>query len=512
MYIAQQGILNTIYFPKELKSLDLIILVYDISDFNSFNICYEYFKKITLNVRYFPPVILIGFSLLLSERVDKGDNSFRQFLLQDDIRLIFKTDCTILEIEEEKNNALIIAKLKRELDNIDPAKIFREEPVIIVENKHKEFKESLNRIATTELSIADKIKIVYKIEERKKMAITKTYLMENYGWNQEIAINFINEWEKRLSDLDLHTIDEIVNIDNIDEANLSESDASKINRKLIRTSEDALERIQSLRSDVSLNSLLQLGYDLELSKQILYCLKKLNKIQSVSYHRESVDYENFKNINYFIVLYNYQHFYSKSLDENKCLLFSGLIQSIESIKDNFLKESEEYVPQYEKLIVEYLQFGEKFLVLVGNSLEGLKVIIRFRKKPTDHSFWENKVKAFMIDYLNEVPFDVHFKGTEHYQNIRLISEKIFYRYFNPFQSKLDNLLPIKLLDDNASNRTLSEREKMIIRYLLGNRTDPQKMLMENIIRGIVSQPNLQISRSDVILVLSELIKQRIIGQ
>ena len=33
MYIAQQGILNTIYFPKELKSLDLIILVYDISDF-----------------------------------------------------------------------------------------------------------------------------------------------------------------------------------------------------------------------------------------------------------------------------------------------------------------------------------------------------------------------------------------------------------------------------------------------------------------------------------------------
>ena len=118
----------------------------------------------------------------------------------------------------------------------------------------------------------------------------------------------------------------------------------------------------------------------------------------------------------------------------------------------------------------------------------------------------------MIDYLNEVPFDVHFKGTEHYQNIRLISEKIFYRYFNPFQSKLDNLLPIKLLDDNASNRTLSEREKMIIRYLLGNRTDPQKMLMENIIRGIVSQPNLQISRSDVILVLSELIKQRIIGQ
>ena len=258
----------------------------------------------------------------MSERVDKGDNSFRQFLLQDDIRLIFKTDCTILEIEEEKNNALIIAKLKRELDNIDPAKIFREEPVIIVENKHKEFKDSLNRIATTELSIADKIKIVYKIEERKKMAITKTYLMENYGWNQEIAINFINEWEKRLSDLDLHTIDEIVNIDNIDEANLSESDPSKINRKLIRTSEDALERIQSLRSDVSLNSLLQLGYDLELSKQILYCLKKLNKIQSVSYHRESVDYENFKNIIISFLVY-YRHSIKISLMKQNVCYFQG---------------------------------------------------------------------------------------------------------------------------------------------------------------------------------------------
>ncbi len=510
IYIAQQGILNTIYFPKELKTLDLIILVYDISDLNSFNLCYDYLKKIVSNTKYFPPYILVGYSKKECARSDNGVNSFKQIMLHDEIKSILKTECQSVEIEEDKNEPLIVVKLKQILDKIDPAKIYREEHTLIVENKVKELKESFLKILAMNLTPEDKIKIGYKIEERKKIALTKSYLIEHYGWNEQIVLDFINMWEFRLSEEDKKAIDDLIEkSENVPENN---NDTTTFDTKFIRMCENAMEKIATLRSEYSLNSLLQLGYDLQQSKKMLYYLNKSNKIQNISYHRESADYENFKNIFYFIVLYKYQHFYSKSLDENKCLLFSGLIQSIESIKDNFLKESNEYSPPTERFLVEYLQFGEKFLVLVGNSRDELKVIIRFRKKPTDVSYWEKKIKSFMMDYINEVPLESQTKGEEYYKTVRKTSEKIFYRHFNPFQFKLDNLLPIKLLKEEIAYEQFTQREQMVIKYLLSNRLDPNRMLIENIINGIADQYKFEISRSDIIIILSELIKQEIIGQ
>ncbi len=510
IYIAQQGILNTIYYPKELKMLDLIILVYDISDFSTFNLCYEYLKKIATNTKYFPPYILLGYSKQGCARGDNGVNSFKQLILHDEIKSILKTECSTIEIEEDVNEALMVAKLKSILDKTDPAKIFREEHIIIVENKVKELKESFTKILGMDVNSEEKIKIAYKLEERKKIALTKSYLIENYGWNEQIALDFINIWESRLKEEEKKAVDEL--IDKSEFVIETPNDTATIDTKFIRVCENVLEKIITLRSEVSLNSLLQLGYDLQLSKKILYYLNRTNKIQNLSYHRESADYENFKNIFYFIVLYKYQHFYSKSLDEDKCLLFSGLIQSIESIKDNFLRESNEYYPPTERFLVEYLQFGEKFLVLVGNSRDELKVIVRFRKKPTDVSYWEKKIKTFMMDYINEVPLESQTKGEQYYSTVRKTSEKIFYRHFNPFQFKLDNLLPIKLLKEDISSGRFTEREQMVVKYLWSNRTDPSMMLIENIINGIADQYKFEISRSDIIIILSELIKQKIIGQ
>ena len=510
VYIAQQGILNTIYFPKELKMLDLILLVYDISEFNSFNVCYEYLKKIATNTKYFPPYILIGYSRQGSPRTDNGTNSFKQLMLHDEIKSILKTECPTIEIEEDKNEALSVAKLKIILDKIDPAKIYREEHIIIVENKLKELRESYLKILAADLAAEDKLKIAYKLEERKKVALTKSFLIENYGWNEKIAIDFINMWESRLSEEDKKVIDELIQKS---EKGVEGSDeTATVDTKFIRTCENALERIATLRSEVSLNSLLQLGYDLQLSKKILYYLNKINKIQNLSLHRESIDYENFKNIFYFIVLYKHQHFYSKSLDEDKCLLFSGLIQSIESIKDNFLKESNEYCAPAERFIIEFLQFGEKFLVLVGNSRDELKVIIRFRKKPADVSYWEKKVKYFMMDYINEVPLESQTKGAEYYTTVRKTSEKIFYRHFNPFQIKLDNLLPIKILKAESNLEEFTQREQIVIKYLQSNQSDPNKLLIENVIGGVAEQYKYEISRSDIVIILSELIKQKLVGQ
>jgi len=118
----------------------------------------------------------------------------------------------------------------------------------------------------------------------------------------------------------------------------------------------------------------------------------------------------------------------------------------------------------------------------------------------------------MMDYINEVPLESQTKGEEYYKTVRKTSEKIFYRHFNPFQFKLDNLLPIKLLKEEIAYEQFTQREQMVIKYLLSNRLDPNRMLIENIINGIADQYKFEISRSDIIIILSELIKQEIIGQ
>jgi len=329
--------------------------------------------------------------------------------------------------------------------------------------------ELLTELATYELHI--------------KRPITRRYLVEFFGTLPEVAKQILDDWETRVS------LQEIL-----------PEKMQKIEKKAMEVG----NACEIANENPNFITLISMGFDPIDIKYVLQYMFENKRIPSISMHIESEDYAEYQNIRDVIVLHEGRTLYVKTTGENSdnTQLFSGMIQAIEMIRDEYLSKVEG--PQKNEVkSVEGLEFGD-LNAYIGRGKKDVKLILRLNTRPKKDVTFQKRVKGFLTNFESQVPLETLTELADQ-RKIRESADHIFNQNFNPCPLSYDVYKPLTLAPE-INDKGKTNIEQKIIEVL---RTSGSLLLEQLIEKTALSFQGI-VSQSDLIIPIFDLIEDKII--
>jgi hypothetical protein len=270
------------------------------------------------------------------------------------------------------------------------------------------------------------------------------------------------------------------------------------------------EKCSQLNLDLNLCNLLALGYDLSESKIALTILKEQKMINSISYHIPPKYYEIYDNLQDLIIISSGRTIYIRTGDPNhdQATLFSGLIQTIEIIRDRYMSSKIENSGKrnwFEVSPVDFLDFGTLHAI-IGNGKNDLKVILRFKKRP--QATYIEKTEEFLSEFEKKFEF-LSEKRIIDLDKIRPEIDKMFFEFYSPFPKKISMNKTIRVnpgYSDISDNFSITNIEKHIIETV----NQYNGISIKEILTHLSEESSFYFSESDIFQVIFDLLGEKIL--
>jgi hypothetical protein len=490
IYILKPALLKTMLAPKrEFESADYMVWVFNWSNWASIVEGFNYFKKVVNTRKSFLPMMFVGYRTQKNADSQDEINFLKLFLLQKEIRNLTQMPLHYFELTENNTEPLLLTQMKLFIEKItqkfgEHSKITRYSSIIL-ENIIKDIIGQIKHIKDQEYSFDDLIGDLVEFEVKKGEPITRRYLEQHFGCNPEISTKLTNIWNHRPS------------LNDISENALTQ---------LQKEAEEMWTSCIEANSILNYVELVKEGYSSTAVQYVLRYLFETGKLTTISHHIESEEYIEFRNIREVVVLYEGRTLFVKTTNPNpdQTLQFSNMIQAIEMVRNEYISKSggKDVKPSS---LIEFLEFGDLFAI-IGNGNKGVKLILRLNNRPHREGIFKHRVKNFLVAYENQVSLNAT-NDLQEQRKIRELSEKAFYRNFNPFPLNVD---VFQLLSINGSSefemKFLSEIEIQIVEVL----QEKGSAMLEDLVDKVTKLNNFLISRSDILQYILDLRKDKII--
>jgi hypothetical protein len=183
-------------------------------------------------------------------------------------------------------------------------------------------------------------------------------------------------------------------------------------------------------------------------------------------------------------------------------LFSGLIQTIEIVRDKYMSDKSGLRDLIKIGDVDSLEFGNLYAI-IGTGKNELKVILRFKERPQE--IYIEKTKAFFTEFEKTLAV----KMEERLIDLGVLKpeiDQLYYQFYNPFPQKASFDQVIKVDPDVKESQfdELSNVEKIMVGIIRG-----QNGLT---VGGILSEvkKSTSIGESDLLQLIFDLLKEKIL--
>lgn len=486
--MLRSALLHTVIQPKrEFEQAQMMIGLFDWATLKTFEEMVQYIKKIVSSRRSFLPLIIIGYRKVQTVDPMAYIKFLKLFRVQELIAKIIQVPVIYFEITESKTESLVFLKIRKFLDEFVNQKgenvSLKRYSTIAIEEIFKTIDSFLAILNDQNFDIEEAVRDLVEYERKLQHPITRRFLQTFFGSEEHVAKTILDFWDERPS------LEKLP------------SDAMK---ELENETDEMFHACEAQECMPNFVNLVQMGYNFEVVKYALRLLLDSQKITAISHHKESQEYDEYRNIREVIILQGGRPLWSKTtLKEEQTQLFSGMIQAIEMIKDRYITDLEGIAPSHANRI-EFLEFGD-LKAFIGEGQKEVKIIIRLNYRPKNDELIIRRIRNFLKAYENTV-FLQPTTDFNQLKKIKLDSERIFYQFFNPFPVSFDvfKLLQINPDFKDASNKTLIEQQ--IIAFLQKN----PKLLLEDLIENMTKTTKNTISRSDLVPYVFDLIEEKII--
>ncbi|MCP4760437.1 MAG: hypothetical protein GY870_01565, partial [archaeon] len=402
---------------------------------------------------------------------------------------IFGIETHYLDITENHNEALFFVRIQELIKSIIKNPSTKNYTKITVERMVHTLKDKIKSFEETSQTLERCIALLGDIEQDKSITISRYTLVNSWGLQNILAQKLMNFWENRIYIEDIED----------EEIPILENDALLKYKKCMK-----------LKLEPNLINFLTLGFNFQESKKILSILKKIGKIDTISYHLPSTDYKTYDNLQDMVIISKGRTIYirSRTSTHDQVTMFSGLIQTIEIVRNNYMSDKTAGIQdwfQFEK--VDFLDFGNLHAIL-GNGDNENKVILRFRERP--QKLYIEKTTAFIKEF-EKIFAEILTNRIINVKEIRPEITKLFYIHFNPFPQKaaFDKIVGLidKEIEKSEKWDSLTDIEKDVVELILKSHN-----LKINAILSNFAEKNLNnISESDILQIVFDLINEKILG-
>ena len=484
VYLLQPLLLSTIITPKkEFREADMVIMIVNNLKFGLSEECIEYFSKISKIRKSFTPILFIGMNCNGSTtRRDLG-KFFYNLHLTNTFHKIFGIPTIYFDVNEEKNEATFFHRLPELLESTK-SWTCKEYTSLTIDRMLAKLLTRLHDLNDETYDLEQGIYLLAEFEHLNKVTITRHSLEVIWGLNNEESKSIIEYWDERI--------------------NLNELSKEEYNL-LTQEAYSQLKKCIQYHFEPNLVNLLVLGNPIEESKDILAILKQTDQIESISYHNPTIEYEIYDNLQDLIILHAGRHIYARTKsDTNEITIFSGLMQTMEIVRNKYMKGGINGNKFLQVQEVDYLDFGNLHAIL-GTGTSELKVILRFKKHP--EKIYLQKTQEFIQ------VVEIQLKQILEQRVIDLMGIKpdidtLFYRYFNPFPETIpyDRIFHVSESQYEINESSLTFFEKNIISIV----REESQMTINQILTYILKNSNGTISESDVLSRVINLIEEKIL--
>jgi hypothetical protein len=427
-------------------------------------------------------LIILGVRTEIKEISNPGLRFLNLFRFRKLLEQMIQLPVHYFEFTANKNEWILINQLRDIIKNLETSHSWiKKYSTITLDELLKSIESFLLQIQDETIDFAFLLPELLALERKLQYPISRRYLEMNYGCMPQAAREIMDKWEALAPDF---TPEDMKNLD---------LKAQEIYN-------------MCLNSDQQPNypNLIGMGFDSNEVKKLLRYLFEKRLIPNISQHIVSQEYIEYHNIHEVIVLYEGRTLFVKSTttDIDHTQLFSGMIQAIELVRNEYLTLSE----GNHKTItegVEGLEFGD-LRAYIGNGVKGVKLILRLNDRPLRENIFRNRVQSFLKMYENEIPLnnsiDLSMQKT-----IRELSERIFYQNFNPFPISFNVFKKISLVKvEDFSMKTIIEQAILKILQQQG------ALLLEDLVEKVSESFHGVFARSDLFTPIFDLIEEKII--
>ncbi|TFG25949.1 MAG: hypothetical protein EU533_00290 [Promethearchaeota archaeon] len=484
LFLLQPLLLKTIITPKkEFREADAIIMLVNNSQFSLSDDCIEYFSKISQIRKSYIPLLIIGMNCNGATPRRDLNKFFYNLQLKKTFSKVFGVNSFYFDINEDKNEATLFRRLPELLESTKTW-VSKEYTPLTIDRMITKLLTKLHEITDYKFDIEHGIHLLTEFEHLNKITITRHSLELIWGLNNTESKSIMEFWENRI---------------NLDDLPKEELDI------LTQESNTQIDNCFRYNFEPNLVNLLALGNSIVDSKKILAILKKNHQIESISYHNPTLEYQTYDNLQDLIILHNGRHLYTRTKSEtNEIAIFSGLMQTMEIVRDKYMKSGINGTQFLQFNDVDYLDFGNLHAVL-GTGVSGVKVILRFKKHP--EKIYIQKTQKF-IQIIEDQFKNILEQRVIDLDRIKPSMDKLFYRYFNPFPEDIPYDRIFTLSEENYSDKkkSLTKLEDQIVALI----RKKSQMTINQIITHISDKNDGYISESDVLSRVLDLIEENIL--
>ncbi len=484
IFLLQPLLLNTIITPKkEFREADAIIIVINNSKFTLSDECIQFFTKISKIRKSYVPLLIIGMNCNGGSPRRNISKFFYNLDLKKNFNKVFGINTFYFDINETENEATFFRRLP---DLLESTKTWhsKEYTPITIDRMITKLLVKLQEMNKKEYSMEEGIHLLADFEHLNKITITRHSLELIWGLNNSESKSIIELWEKRI---------------NLDDLPKEELDI------LTQESNTQIKKCIQYHFEPNLVNLLALGNSIIDSKKILAILKKNHQIESISYHNPTLEYETYDNLQDLIILHIGRHLYTRTNSEtNEITIFSGLMQTMEIVRDKYMKGGVNNNQFLQFNDVDYLDFGNLHAVL-GTGASGVKVILRFKKHP--EKIYIEKTQNF-IQIIEDQFKNILDERVIDLDQIKPRFDKLFYKYFNPFPEDIpyDRIFTLSEEIYKKKKVTLTKLENEIVTLI----HEESQMTISRILNQISTNHDGYISESDILSRVLDLIEEKIL--
>ena len=484
MFLLQPLLLKTIITPKkEFREADAIIMLVNNSRFSLSDDCIESFSKISKIRKSYIPLLIVGMNCNGGTPRRDINKFFYNLQLKKTFNKVFGINSFYFDINEDKNEATFFRRLPELLESTKTW-YSKEYTPLTIDRMINKLLTKLQEMNEGKFDTEHGIHLLTEFEHLNKITITRHSLELIWGLNNIESKKIIEYWENRI---------------NLDDLPKEELDI------LTQESNTQINNCIQYNFEPNLVNLLALGNSLVDSKKILAVLKKNQQIECISYHNPTLEYETNDNLQDLIILHNGRHLYTRTKSEtNEITIFSGLMQTMEIVRDKYMKSGIKGAQFLQFNDVDYLDFGNLHAVL-GTGVSGVKVIIRFKKHP--EKIYIQKTQKF-IQIIEDQFKNILEQRVIDLDRIKPNMDKLFYRYFNPFPEDIpyDRIFTLSEETYKEKKKSLTKLEDQIVTLV---RKESQ-MTINQIITQISKKSDGYVSESDVLSRVLDLIEETIL--
>lgn len=409
----------------------------------------------------------------------EGGLSFLHLLLlkeglDEQTQLPGQNQAIIGELRLGENDALLAHKLRilaEEIRHYHHAQQPRDLALLKVEQIVDNLRACTKEIETTPPSLEALVDALIHLETKIPRPLNRPLLVNWFGFPNTRAVRVLNCWER----VDLRAPDEIL---------AEVPDPAALDERVAALVEEC--RLKQVPPNYA--NLRRLGCSFDELEQVSARLRQQATISRYDFHKTSRDFQNFLNMEEFVVIWNGRTVFSretKASSTERTTIFSGMIQAIEQLREEWIKKIDTYQPRDTK--IELLDFGPLKALIGSDAANHLKIISRFREKPAQET--QERLRLFMW----ELRADPAWKDPQldEFQLGRIVGT-LFHRVFNVLPLKL-NLFDVFSVDHAAPavpGPHLTRRERQILAII--------RKIQPASLREIIASRGPRFSKSDFV--------------